>query len=559
MRRRKFVKTIGTLIPGALMIPSFLSAKPIPKITSGTVIIVGSGAAGLYAAKTLKDAGMTVIILEASAVHGGRIRPLTGFGDFNVEAGAEFVHGKGNDAGDPPSFLWSSINAYDPGLLLEYGGNKELYQIGSEYETSPPYWDAELENAWQFYLNMYSYTGDDIFMSDHLFTEYGIDESHPYWHIYEAWIGSEFGTSIKRIGMKSIAISENLWLTGDKDFLLDDSYLSILESVFFNSVLENIQYNRIVTKITYNATGVIVNCADGGVLFGDKVLVTVPLPILKENIISFEPSLPAEKIYAIETIGMGAGMKLILKFSQTFWTDEIQDMTIDGFSTFIWSPGLGKTDATNNILICFIMGENAEYMSSIDAGAVDVALAELDLLFGGAASLYYLESSIQDWSLEPFIKGAYSFPSPGTYISETQSSRLDLASPVDCVLFFAGEATNNYHPATVHGALESGARAAAEILECPFVGNENIIITNEVNLYAENAVVFFELNITKISTARFSIYSLTGSKVKQLFFDRIPSGKNTWSFSVADLAVGNYILEADVDGVKYSKQVSIQH
>ena len=136
---------------------------------------------------------------------------------------------------------------------------------------------------------------------------------------------------------------------------------------------------------------------------------------------------------------------------------------------------------------------------------------------------------------------------------------MDLASPVDCVLFFAGEATNNYHPATVHGALESGARAAAEILECPFVGNENIIITNEVNLYAENAVVFFELNISKISIAHFSIYSLTGSKVKQLFFDRIPSGKNTWSFSVADLAVGNYILEADVDGVKYSKQVSIQH
>ena len=70
---------------------------------------------------------------------------------------------------------------------------------------------------------MYSYTGDDIFMSDHLFTEYGIDESHPYWHIYEAWIGSEFGTSIKRIGMKSIAISENLWLTGEgRQFQCED-------------------------------------------------------------------------------------------------------------------------------------------------------------------------------------------------------------------------------------------------------------------------------------------------------------------------------------------------
>ena len=557
MRRRKFVKTIGTLIPGALMIPSFLSAKPIPKITSGTVIIVGAGTAGLYAAKTLKDAGITVIILEASSVHGGRIRPLTGFGDFNVEAGAEFVHGKGNVAGDPASFLWSSINSYDPTLLLEYGGNKELYQIGDGYETSPPYWDAELENAWQFYLNMYSYTGDDILMSDHLSTEYGIDESHPYWHIYEAWIGSEFGTTIKRIGMKSIAISENLWLTGDKDFLLDDSYLSILDTLFFEPVLADIQYNKIANSIVYGATGVSVFCDDGTIITGDKVLVTVPLTILKENSIVFDPVLPTEKINAIDTIGMGAGMKLILKFSQTFWTDEIQDMTIDGYSTFIWSPGLGKIDATNNILICFIMGQNAEYMSSIDAGAVDVAIAELDFLFGGAASLYFLESSIQDWSLEPFIKGAYSFPSPGTYTTETESCRLELAEPVDCVLFFAGEATNNYHPATVHGALESGARAAAEILECFLVNNETNVVENEIQIYLNNSIVYFTLTIPRIATARFSVYSVNGSKVVQLFYDKIPSGKNTWSFSVANLASGNYILEAVIDGKRYAENVSI--
>ncbi len=558
MRRRKFVKTIGTLIPGALMIPSFLSAKPLPKISSGTVIIVGAGAAGLYAAKTLKEAGINVIILEASTTHGGRVRPIAGFADFNVEAGAEFVHGKGNIAGDPPSFLWSSINAYDPSLLLEYGGYKELYQIGTGYETDPPYWNAELENAWQFYLNMYSYAGDDILMSEHLAVEYGIDEAHPYWHIYDAWIGSEFGTSIKRIGMKSIAISENLWLTGDQDFLLDTSYLPLLETLFFAPVLGDIQYNKIVTSITYSATSVSVNCGDGSIFTGDKALVTVPLTILKENSILFDPVLPTEKISAIETIGMGAGMKLILKFSQTFWTDEIQGMTMEGYTSYIWSPGLGKTGATNNVLICFIMGENAEYMSSIDAGAVDVALAELDLLFGGAASLYFMESSIQDWSLEPFIKGAYSFPSPGTYTSETESCRLDLAAPVNCALFFAGEATNNYHPATVHGALESGARAAAEIIECLSVGTNETLVSDFVHLYAENSVVYFELNTLRICNARFSVYNLSGSKVVQLFYDKIPAGKNTWSFSVSDLAKGNYILEAILEDVVYTQQVSIQ-
>jgi len=162
MRRRKFVRNLSLLVPGMLINPSFLKATLSPKLTSGNVIIVGAGAAGLYAAKVLKEAGINVIILEASDTHGGRVKPLEGFADFHVEAGAEFVHGKGNTAGDPPSFLWSSINDYNPDLLLEYGAYKEMYQIGTGYEVEP-YWDADLEAAWQFYLNMYAYTGDDIF------------------------------------------------------------------------------------------------------------------------------------------------------------------------------------------------------------------------------------------------------------------------------------------------------------------------------------------------------------------------------------------------------------
>ena len=40
-----------------------------------------------------------------------------------------------------------------------------------------------------------------------------------------------------------------------------------------------------------------------------------------------------------------------------------------------------------------------------------------------------------------------------------------LAAPVARTLFFAGEATNSQgHHATVHGAIASGYRAAAEIL-----------------------------------------------------------------------------------------------
>jgi len=557
MRRRKFVGHLSALIPATLFTPSFLQATIAPKQASGNVIIIGAGAAGLYAAKVLKEAGINVIILEASGIHGGRVRPVEGFSDFPVEAGAEFVHGKGNTAGSPPSFLWSAINDYNPDLLLSYGEFKEMYQIGTGYEVQP-YWDAGLEDAYQFYLNMYAYTGEDILMSEYLLSEYGIDETHPYWHVYEDWIGSEFGTSIKRIGMKSIGISENLWLTGDKDFLLDTGYLDLLDTLFFNAILSDIQYNKQVVSINYSGLNTTVICADGSTFITDKTIVAVPLPILQENSIEFNPILPIAKSNAINTLKMGAGMKLILKFSTNFWGDEIQDMTMDGYTSFIWAPGKGKTGGSDNVLICFIMGENAEYMSAIDAGAVDVALAELDLLFSGAATANFVDSSIQDWSLEPFVKGAYSFPAPNTYLSTTDTTRIDLALPVECKLFFAGEATSNNHPATVHGALESGARAAAEVLECFTLPVQQTITAPKVAMYQNNGIAYFNITTQVIAIAKLSLIGIDGKQIQQFYFDSIPAGENSYQFNINDLPNAIYLLQADINGNLFNNKIEVK-
>jgi lysine-specific histone demethylase 1 len=52
--------------------------------------------------------------------------------------------------------------------------------------------------------------------------------------------------------------------------------------------------------------------------------VTVPLAILKTNdIITFTPALPNEKLQSIKNLGLGRLDKLFLEFDEVFWDPEI--------------------------------------------------------------------------------------------------------------------------------------------------------------------------------------------------------------------------------------------
>ncbi len=65
------------------------------------------------------------------------------------------------------------------------------------------------------------------------------------------------------------------------------------------------------------------------------------------------------------------------------------------------------------------------------------------------------------WSTDQWARGSYSYLPVGA----TPSLRVALAQPINGRLFFAGEATSSEAPATVHGALASGQRAAQEVID----------------------------------------------------------------------------------------------
>jgi monoamine oxidase len=64
-----------------------------------------------------------------------------------------------------------------------------------------------------------------------------------------------------------------------------------------------------------------------------------------------------------------------------------------------------------------------------------------------------------DWQADPFTRGAYSYAAVGG-----SGAHDVLAKPIHKTLFFAGEATSSDQTGTVAGAIESGQRAAREIL-----------------------------------------------------------------------------------------------
>ncbi len=151
---------------------------------------------------------------------------------------------------------------------------------------------------------------------------------------------------------------------------------------------------------------------------------------------------------------MAPAMKLHLRFSEPFWPYEMSFLTADQPVAVWWTirPGVP-------LLTGFLTGPRAARLATYgEAGAIERGLAQLDALFGGAPSRLFAAGQLINWAADPWARGGYSSVPPGAY-----GQRAALAAQVGA-LHFAGEATVfEDNPATVHGALHSGERAAAEI------------------------------------------------------------------------------------------------
>jgi len=443
MDRRHFIKESTLLSIGGILIPSTLLSACRKETLfedinyDGKVIIIGAGAAGLYAAYILKSKGINFQILEANTSYGGRLGKVENFANFPIDTGAQWLHGKNNILGDLVTKTKTKITL---------DNSSEKYWFNNQIASSLP-------ND----INAIFLKEENI--PDVSFKDFAIQEGFgdDYKYIVEN-IAGDSGASAQLISAYWKIKEEENWVSGDDDFKFQETYFDFIDKQIASVVKDKILLNTIVNKIDYSQNSIIVTDTNNNTYSADKVIITIPISILKLNEIQFLPSLPSEKTAAFSKIGMGAGMKVFLKFSNKFFDQNIVGGTICAAYA---DESVGKVQ-NDNVLLAFIMGEQAEYLTALgtDVAITNALLQELDTMYNGQATASFVSSHVQNWTTAPFIKGAYSYSTVGM-----GDSRKIATQSINKKLYFAGEAMNiNGHHQTVHGAIETGYREVINIL-----------------------------------------------------------------------------------------------
>jgi len=415
--------------------------------------IIGAGAAGIAAARATSAAGHDAVVFEARDRVGGRTLTDHTLAAHPVELGAEFIHGelvatwdwvREFDAptnGDAHSYkAWNHFR----GELVPASRVAEV--LGSE--LSPGL--AELTRAWN------EADRPDAPMTEVLATwpdHFGrvlADEDLAL----AANVAAQ-GTSadLEQLGAHRIREANH----GDSGTLrhwrLPEGYSALVARAAAGL---DIRFATPVTRARWSQDGASL-ATPAGEERVDAVIVTVPLGVLQREVVEFDPPLPAAKRDAIVRLNAGHISKVILKFDRVYWPPELTFLWTPLDTQLWWRPGQGQPNEEPLLTAFFGGADAARLEDATREEAIAEAARQLGDMLGQSLDGHVLDGRYLAWGAEQYTRMGYSSVPPGGL-----GLRTALAQSVGA-LHFAGEATNPAHPATVHGAIESGRRAASEL------------------------------------------------------------------------------------------------
>jgi monoamine oxidase len=424
------------------------------------IIVVGAGIAGIAAARMLADSGYDVTVLEARSVLGGRIRTDDTLG-VPVDLGASFIHGtRGNPLVELANrFNLETYNTEQDGVF--YANRQGRFFSRRALSTA----SREFETLLQRLVSLQDDLDDDRSIQSvvvELLRSVRMKRGSTVGGLVEFLVKSglalEFGADLKEMSL--------LYLEDEGEFLGPDLLLRSGYGPLVTGLSQglDIRFSERVVGITQFASGVTVRTGERS-YEGERVIVTLPLGVLKRSEIEFTPPLPESKQGALRRLKMGVLDKTYFLFPRVFWQTQRERVGYIGNTTA--RPGFDIPEfytldkvVNSPILFGFTSGSTARKLEGVSTELVAArTMKSLRRMFG--KSIPDPEIVLRTaWSSDPFTHGSYSFIPVGGRGEDYEV----LAQPVSDRVLFAGEATNRVYPGTVHGAYLSGIREAERII-----------------------------------------------------------------------------------------------
>ncbi|MEY2934913.1 MAG: hypothetical protein RL033_5662 [Pseudomonadota bacterium] len=428
---------------------------------SRDVLVIGAGIAGLTAARDLAVDGYNVAILEARERIGGRIWTSRELG-LPADLGASWIHGfednpiarlaqrhgiavvRTNISSVTPA-RYRSIALYDhDGRRLDSSETAKMADMMADYLDFVAARQKEGEEASMLAVEESFATSEG----------YDADQRRRLGFIARTYLEHEWAGPRSEVSL--LEHDKSLGFAGH-DRVFPDGYDQITEQLAKG--LE-ILLGHEVEQVDYSGERVDV-LTNRGSFQANHVLVTVPLGVLQAGRVAFNPSLPKEKRDAIREMRMGVFNKIFLKFDSVFWDAEDELIGYMGSQDEDWPEIVNfHKIAGLPVLLAFsagTIGEQNELRSDVEL--VACLMVCLRRMYGQDIP-EPVGHLVTRWNQDPFSLGSYSYVPVGS----KQSLRRQIAEPVESRVFFAGEATSQFFPSTVHGAFLSGVRAAYEIM-----------------------------------------------------------------------------------------------
>ena len=427
------------------------------------VVIVGAGWAGASAGITLQEKGITNFrILEGRSVTGGRSRSVLQSWegeDIPIDLGSQWVHGvSGNPIMDivRANGMPYSISEGQQIFFRESNGgpfpSNEIVSLESELYSGKngflSYQEGKQESTWND--QSLRITANQYIASNNL-SSY---KKKVLQMFFNTFIGQEYAASLDDLSL--------WWWDSDGEFNGQDAFLyqgySNLFDAYTKSIQNKIQTSSKVTLIdTRSKISKVEYIDENGlesVLQARKVLVTVPLGVLKAGTIQFKPRLPSKKRRAITNLGMGLLNKVVLFFNEpdNFWPLNIEWFTDSSFE--FYNPPM-SLNGDKSFLVGFLYGDDAKSLEEefgndrelYESKMTARAMVALRNMFGAGIPDPEI-SIVTQWGSDPYSFGSYSFNKVGM---GRKARKLLNKTIRKKRLYFAGEACHTDFFGTVHG------------------------------------------------------------------------------------------------------------